>query len=450
MDFISNRDPQIRDMLKTIGVNNIDELFQDIPQKLKIPAPLEDDGLSEYEGLEMMKKLAGKNIYSQFENYLGAGAYEHHVPALVGAICSKSEFLTAYTPYQAEASQGMLQAIFEFQSAICALTGLDVANASLYDGASACAEAMLMSLRYHKERKKVLVAENLHPHYREVVTQYLLSHHTQIEWIPFKQDGSLDLGKLESLNDDDTAAVLMAYPNFFGGIDPLKEACTIVKSTNALAIVCANPLVYGLYASAKELGADIAVGDAQPLGLPLQFGGPYVGYMACKEELVRQLPGRLVGETVDAQGRRGFVLTLQAREQQIRREKATSNICTNQALAALAVLITILWYGKKGFSKLALMNFQKASYLKANLAKIPSIVMMGNRPTFNEFAYKIPLPFEKIFEAFRTQGIEPGLRLQDYYPQYQGYLLTAVTEIKSQEQLDQYIRVVKSLAEGIS
>ncbi len=445
MDFISNKDQQIREMLLEIGAKTIEELFREIPQKLRLAAPLEDDGLSEYEGLQLMEKIAAKNTYPAFENYLGAGAYEHHVPALVSAICAKSEFLTSYTPYQAEASQGMLQAIFEFQSVICALTGLDVANASLYDGASACAEAMLMSLRYHKDRNKVLIAETVHPHYREVVQQYLHSHQIQIELIPFRQDGHLDLQKYNELIDDKVAAVLVSYPNFFGIIDDIKSVSTQAKSLDALTIVCANPLVYGLYASAHELGADIAVGDCQSLGLPLQFGGPYVGYIACREKLVRQLPGRIVGETKDSQGRHGYVLTLQAREQHIRREKATSNICTNQALAALAVLIGILWYGKQGLPKLALTNFQRATYLKAELEKIPGVQTMGNAPIFNEFAYKLPIPIEVVLDQFRSHGIAAGVDLGRYYPQLKGFLLTAVTEVKTQEQLDRYIDITKKI-----
>lgn len=445
MDFIANKDPQIQEMLKVVGVNSIDELFAAIPKKLRLAAPETDDGLSEYEGLRLMENLAAKNTYATFDNYLGAGAYEHHVPALVNAICSKSQFLTSYTPYQAETSQGMLQAIFEYQSAICALTGLDVSNASLYDGASACAEAILMSLRLHKDRNKVIIAESLHPHYREVVKQYLSSHHTTIELIPFHSDGRLDFQKFQELIDDQTASVLLSYPNFFGVIDDIKIVSAYAKSKGALTIVCANPLVYGLYASAKEIGADIAVGDGQSLGLPLQYGGPYVGYMACREEFVRQLPGRLVGETIDTKGRRGYVLALQTREQHIRREKATSNICTNQALAALAALIGLLWYGKNGLPKLALTNYQRAAYLKDHLEKIPGIQKMGDAPFFNEFAYKFPVPIEKVQQVFRAQGIEPGVNLGKYFPQMNHFLLTAVTETKSQEQLDHYINIAKTI-----
>lgn len=445
MDFISNKDAQTQEMLKAIGIQSIDELFQVVPEKLRLSAPTDDDGMSEYEGLCLMERLAAKNTFSTFENYLGAGAYEHHVPAIVSAICSKSEFLTSYTPYQFEASQGMLQAIFEFQSAICALTGLDVSNASLYDGASACAEAMLMSLRCNKEKNKVLVASNLHPHYREVVQLYLKKDGIVIEWIPILENGNLDLQKFKKLVDTNTAAVLFSYPNFFGSVEDLKPLSQFAKAQGALTVICANPLVYGIYASAKEMGADIAVGDCQPFGLPLQFGGPYVGYMACREELVRQMPGRIVGETLDNKGRKGFVLTLQAREQYIRREKATSNICTNQALAALAALVSILWYGKNGIRELALTNFQRSTYLRENLRKIPGVEILNAGACFNEFAFKVPLNVESIQQQFREQGIEPGVNLGLFYSEFKNYLLVAVTETKSQTQLDTYISIVKKM-----
>lgn len=446
MDFISNQEIQIKEMLHTLGVENIESLFQAIPRNLLLPRPTVDDGLSEYEGLQLMHKLASKNTYHQFDNYLGAGAYEHHVPALVSAICSKSEFLTSYTPYQPEVSQGMLQAIFEFQSAICAMTGLSVSNASLYDGASACAEALLMSLRYHKGRNKVVIAETLHPHYLETIKLYLKSHHTTIEYIPFLPDGSLDLETIPQLIDDKTAAVLIPTPNFFGVIDPIQQVSDYAKTKGVLTIVCANLLVYGLYASAKELGADIAIGDCQPFGLPLQFGGPYAGYIACQENLIRQLPGRIVGETVDTQGRRGFVLTFQAREQNIRREKATSNICTNQSLAALASLVALLWYGKKGVKELALTNYQRTAYLKDHLEKIPLVEMMGNQPFFNEFAIKFPANVEEVRQVFRSNHIEPGVELGQFFPHLKGFFLVAVTETKSQKQLDHYIAITESLS----
>lgn len=432
-------------MLLAINASSIDDLFCDVPQTLKLAKQTQDDGLSEFEGMQLMKTIAKKNNFTKYESYLGAGAYEHHVPAIVGAISSKSEFLTSYTPYQPEASQGMLQAIFEFQSSICALTGMDVSNASLYDGATACAEAMLMALRLNPNRNKVIVSKSLHPHYAAVVEQYLSSHNTKIDWIPFKEDGSLDLAAANRLFDSNTAAVLVAYPNFFGVIDDIASVASQAKKCGALSILSANPLVYGLYASAAELGVDVAVGDTQPFGLPLQFGGPYVGYIACRSSLVRQLPGRLVGETVDLNGKRAFVLTLQAREQHIRREKATSNICTNQALAALASLVAIFWYGNNGVKELALTNYQRAAYLNSHLKAMSGIKMMGDAPFFNEFAVNFGMPFDKVEELYRKEGILPGVDLGRFYPQMNGWILVAVTETKSKDQLDRYLQVAEKL-----
>jgi glycine dehydrogenase subunit 1 len=443
MDFVSNQKPQLEKMLKAIGVSDVDALFASIPPHLKCAPILRDDGLSEYEGMRHMEALASKNTYPFLDNYLGAGSYEHHVPPLVQAICSKSEFLTAYTPYQPEASQGMLQSIFEYQSAICALTGMEVSNASLYDGASACAEALLMSLRTQKGKNHILIAETLHPHYRAVVEQYLECQDVVIETIPFDVDGSLNLDFLQQHLSDQTAAVLLSYPNFFGVIDPIEKVSSLVKKVGALLVLSANPLVYGLYRSAGELEVDIAVGDCQPFGLPLQFGGPYAGYIACRQSLIRQLPGRIVGETVDKEGRRGFVLTLQAREQHIRREKATSNICTNQALAALSSLIALLWYGKKGVAALAKGNYQRANYLRNELKKLSMVSLFSEASHFNEFVIEFKEPLETLLPRFRRAGIEPGLPLSRYFPSFQNHLLVAVTETKSKKHLDRYLEVIK-------
>ncbi len=445
MDFIANREPQIHAMLRTLGITSVDALFEAIPDVLKIPRPLKDDGMSEFEGMRWMEKLAAKNTFSQFENYLGAGAYEHHIPAIVGAICSKSEFLTSYTPYQAEASQGMLQIIFEFQSSMCALTGFEVANASVYDGASACAEALLMALRLQKGRDRVLIAESLNPHYRRVVNQYLSPQPCKIDSIPFDQEGNLRLDVLETKMDENGAALLIQSPNFFGNFENVLQAAKIVKDKGGLIILCANPLVYGYALSAKDQGADIAVGDCQPFGLSLSFGGPYVGYMACDQILMRQLPGRLVGETKDGNGKRGFVLTLQAREQHIRREKATSNICTNQALAALANLVTMIWYGPEGLKELARTNFQRASYLKKQLSGLQHLKVWNKGTTFNEFVIECQVPLPHLLKTFRKASIEPGVPMKVYFPHLSQCLLVAVTETKSLEQLNRYIEIASIL-----
>lgn len=423
-------------MLKVLGIASVEELFSAVPKNLLLPRPSEDDGLSECEGMKLIKELAAKNSFAAHESFLGAGAYEHHVPALVASVCSKSEFLTSYTPYQAEASQGVLQAMFEYQSAICALTGMDVSNASLYDGASACAEAVLMALRLNRGRTNILISRSLHPHYRAVIEQYASAHSVNIQEIPFKPDGALDMR--EKITEQ-TAAVLIQSPNFFGVIEDAAPIAAAAKEAGALLILCANPLSYGLLASAKELDADIAVGDGQPFGIPLQFGGPYVGYMACRQEFVRQLPGRIVGETVDAEGKRGYVLTLQAREQHIRREKATSNICTSQTLASIACLVAMLWYGKEGLRKLALTNYQRANYLKNALQPFPQ------GPCFNEFRLAFSHPMDIVLNRFRSYGIEPGLDLSRYFPELAGQLLVCATETKTKEQLDRYIACAKTL-----
>ncbi|MCE2982237.1 MAG: aminomethyl-transferring glycine dehydrogenase subunit GcvPA [Parachlamydia sp.] len=442
MDFISNKAPQIMAMLAALNIRDISELFKAIPASLALPPPSVDDGLSEYEGMRWMEELAAKNTFPDFDNYLGAGAFEHHQPALTAAICAKSEFLTSYTPYQAEASQGMLQIIFEFQTAICRLTGLDAANASVYDGASACAEALLMAIRYQK-KQKVLVAENIHPHYLGVIKQYLKNQPAEIELVSYLPGGRLNEEELESRLGSDVAAVLIQSPNFFGSLEEGKRVAKLAHEKGALLIQCADPLSYALFSSAAEQEADIAVGDCQPFGLHLGFGGPYAGYMACRKELIRQLPGRIVGETLDTEGRRGYVLTLQAREQHIRREKATSNICTNQALAALASLATLLWYGKKGLHKLACANYQRAAYLQKHLETIPDLQLWSSQPVFNEFVIDFKRPLDEVLPVFRKAGIEPGVSLSRFFPHLSTHVLTAVTETKNQSQLDRYIETAK-------
>jgi len=422
MDFISNSEIQVAEMLKTLGISSVDELWSAIPLALRRPRPPSDDGMSEFEGLQMMEKLAAENTILDYTCYLGAGAYEHHVPAVVSSLTSRGEFLTSYTPYQAEASQGLLQAMFEFQTAICALTGMEVANASVYDGANAMAEAALMALRLQKGREEIVLGEQIHPHYRAVVEQY-----TRYQGVTFSQTLS-----------SQTAAVIVQSPNYWGEIVDVRAIVQAAKRVGALVIQCANPLAYGLFETPGETGVDIAVGDAQPFGIPLQFGGPYVGYMACRKEYVRQLPGRIVGETTDTEGKRGYVLTLQAREQHIRREKATSNICTNQALAALASWITMAWYGKKGIPALALTNYQRAAYLKQQLASLPGITVNSNSSHFNEFTVQFAKPISNVIAHFEKHFILPGVVDQDR-------LIVAVTETKSKEQLDRYVEVARGL-----
>lgn len=445
MDFVANQKEQIDEMLKVIGVDSIDALFAAIPSALRRARPTEDDGLSEFEGLQLMEALSKENRYLDYDAYLGGGAYEHHVPAIVSAICSKSEFMTSYTPYQAEISQGMLQAIFEFQSAVCALTGMDVSNASVYDAASACAEAALMALRQKKGRSKILMAKTVHPHVQSVVKLYTEGAEANVVIIDMNAEGLLCETSLLRELDEKAACLLLQSPNFLGAIEDVTRFRKAAEKCGALTILSANPMSFGIYASGGDLGVDIVAGDMQPFGLPLQFGGPYAGYLACKQELLRQLPGRIVGETVDTEGSRGFVLTLQAREQHIRRDKATSNICTNQALAALACLVGVLWYGKQGVRDVALANFKRASYLREELKKLPHVTVIGPAPIFNEFAVRFDAPSDRVQSHFAQSGILPGVPLGGFSPELADAFLVAATETKTVEQLDRYVDAAKGV-----
>lgn len=418
MDFAANKKEQIDKQLKVIGLS-FEELIQAIPLSLQKKAPEEDDGLSEMEGYEKIKSLGQLNSFNEYKNYLGGGAYEHYIPAIVQAITSKSGFLTSYTPYQGEASQGYLQAIFEYQTAMANLTDMEVANASAYDGASALAEAVIMAIRINPDKKKVIFSDKINPLYMGVVDQYLAA----VPYVKIVTD------QVEKEIDQDTAAIVFQSPNYLGIIEDLENIKNI--KGDALFILSANPMSFGLYKTPGELGVDIAVGDTQPFGIPLQFGGPYAGYIATKKSYVRQLPGRIVGETVDTEGRRGFVLALQTREQHIRRDKATSNICTNQALMALSTLVTLLWYGKEGIKELALTNFRRAMYLKTELEKLGFKTF--SKPIFNEFWVGI-----SNRDAFRKEKIEPGIP-------FNNGLIVTVTETKTKEDLDHYLKVARSL-----
>lgn len=435
MDFISNSEFQIREMLTEMGLKSIEELFSAIPSKIKLPPLHCDDGLSELEGMRLIEKLGRKNTFSEFTSYLGAGSYAHHIPAIVPFIASKSEFLTSYTPYQAEASQGSLQVIYEYQSAINALTGMQASNASVWDGAIACAEGVLMAARIKPERKKFLIADTLNPSYFAVIEQYTKNSHLEILKIPFKESGQLDLEVFKQLNSAEVVGILVQSPNLLGVIEDMKEIVKISKSYEALTLQCANPLSYGLYESPGALGVDIAVGDLQPLGLSLNFGGPYAGYMATKAEFMRQLPGRIAGKTKDSIGKTAYTLVLQAREQHIRREKALSNICTNQALCALSSLVTLLWYGKNGLIELAKTNFKRASYLKSILKN----TLEG--PIFNEFTWKLEKPLPEVLDHFRKAGIEPGWPC----PLLENHLVISVTELKTKQELDRFAEVAYGL-----
>lgn len=424
-------------MLDTIGESNVQELFSDIPESVQFKGEYKIKAAkSETALLKEMTRLAGKNADLRANtSFLGAGVYDHYMPVIVDHVLSRSEFYTAYTPYQPEISQGELQAIFEFQTMICELTGMDVANSSMYDGGTALAEAAMLSTGQTK-KKRVLISSAVHPESKEVVKTYAKGQYIEVVEIP-QQDGVTDLAALQELMDDSIAAVIVQYPNFFGRVEPLKELEEIIHSQKAMFVVSSNPLALGALTPPGKFGADIVVGDAQPFGIPTAFGGPHCGYFAVTEKLMRKVPGRLVGQTTDDQGRRGFVLTLQAREQHIRRDKATSNICSNQALNALAASVAMTALGKKGVKEMALQNIQRAHYAKKALQeKGLELVFAG--PSFNEFVIKLAKPVKEVNQALLQKGIIGGYDLGRDYPELPHHMLVAVTELRTKEEIDTF------------
>ncbi|MGB9627674.1 MAG: aminomethyl-transferring glycine dehydrogenase subunit GcvPA, partial [Thermodesulfobacteriota bacterium] len=385
--FLPHTEEDVQEMLKTIGVKRLEDLFEVIPEKcrlsslLNLPAPLSEPDL-----IEHLRHLQSP-LYTCF---LGGGAYYHFIPSVVSHLISRSEFYTAYTPYQPEISQGTLQAIFEYQTLMCQLTGMEVSNASMYDGASSLAEAVLMAYRITK-RKRVLISQSLHPDYRRVIQTYLDPNQQEIMWVPYQRDeGRIDEQVLSHLLDKDVSAIVIQSPNFFGVIEDLHPIVEKVHQAGALAIVgFSEAIAYGILAPPGSVGADIVAGEGQSLGIPLSYGGPYLGIFTTRERFVRNMPGRLVGETVDLEGQRGFVLTLATREQHIRRERATSNICTNEGLCALMATIFLSCLGKEGLKELAEMNLSKAEYAKKVSSQIRGCKLNFNAPTFNEFVLKI-------------------------------------------------------------
>ncbi|WP_461200561.1 aminomethyl-transferring glycine dehydrogenase subunit GcvPA [Anoxybacillus sp. TBDG-1] len=426
-------------MLQTIGVQSIDELFADIPESVRFQGEYNiKPAKSEPELMKELMALAAKNAdMKTYTSFLGAGVYDHYIPTIVDHVISRSEFYTAYTPYQPEISQGELQAIFEFQTMICELTGMDVANSSMYDGGTALAEAALLS-GAHTKKKKVLLSNAVHPEYRDVVKTYAKGPGLEIVEIPYK-NGVTDVDALQKEMDEDVACVIVQYPNFFGQIEPLKEMEPIAHGHKGMFVVASNPLALGVLTPPGQFGADIVVGDAQPFGIPMQFGGPHCGYFAVKSALMRKIPGRLVGQTTDEEGRRGFVLTLQAREQHIRRDKATSNICSNQALNALAASVAMTALGKKGVKEMATMNIQKAHYAKEAFVNHGfDVVFTGS--FFNEFVVRLNKPVAEVNKKLLEKGIIGGYDLGRDYPELQNCMLIAVTELRTKEEIDTLVK----------
>jgi glycine dehydrogenase subunit 1 len=446
--FIPNTDADRAAMLKTIGVAAVDDLFYDVPASARDPQlPKVPRALSELELSREMAIMAGRNA-NLVENacFLGAGAYNHFIPATVPHLVFRSEFYTAYTPYQAEISQGTLQTIFEYQSMICDLTGMDAANASHYDGATAAAEAAILAINQLHGRDKVLVCPTLHPEYRATIRTYLEGQGVEIV-------GDEDTRKtfeemLDEHLDDKTACVIVANPDFLGQMRELKSAADRVHAAGALFIVSAYPISLGLYKAPGEYGADVVVGEGQPLGNPIAFGGPYLGIFATKEKYIRRMAGRLVGQTNDTQGRRGFVLTLQAREQHIRREKATSNICTNQALNALAACVYLSTLGKSGLRQVAELCYHKAHYAARKINALPGYRVNLQQEFFNEFVVECPRPVAEINAALRERKIIGGYDLSKDYPHLGNAMLVAVTEMNTREQIDAFAKTLGEMKRG--
>lgn len=433
---LTEKDKQ--EMLQTIGAKSIGELFGDVPSDILLNRDLNiAEGEAETTLLRRLNRIASKNITKETHtSFLGAGVYDHYAPSVVDAMISRSEFYTAYTPYQPEISQGELQAIFEFQTLICELTDMDVANSSMYDGMTSFAEACILAFSQTK-KNKIVVSKGLHYHALQVLHTYAKTR-KEFEVVEIDLDGTVtDLKKLEAAVDDETAAVAVQYPNFYGSIEDLEKIHSFIEDKKALFIVYANPLALGLLTPPGSFGADIVVGDTQPFGIPAQFGGPHCGYFATTKKLMRKVPGRLVGQTQDDEGNRGFVLTLQAREQHIRRDKATSNICSNQALNALASSIAMSALGKQGIYDIAVQNIEHANYAKQQFIKKGFEVLDGT--SFNEFVVKFDKPIQQVNEELVKYNIIGGFDLGVVSDDFKNHMLIAVTELRTKDEIDTFV-----------
>ncbi|HDF2010363.1 TPA: aminomethyl-transferring glycine dehydrogenase subunit GcvPA [Staphylococcus aureus] len=433
---LTEKDKQ--EMLQTIGAKSIGELFGDVPSDILLNRDLNiAEGEAETTLLRRLNRIASKNITKETHtSFLGAVVYDHYAPSVVDAMISRSEFYTAYTPYQPEISQGELQAIFEFQTLICELTDMDVANSSMYDGMTSFAEACILAFSQTK-KNKIVVSKGLHYQALQVLHTYAKTR-KEFEVVEIDLDGTVtDLKKLEAAVDDETAAVAVQYPNFYGSIEDLEKIHSFIEDKKALFIVYANPLALGLLTPPGSFGADIVVGDTQPFGIPAQFGGPHCGYFATTKKLMRKVPGRLVGQTQDDEGNRGFVLTLQAREQHIRRDKATSNICSNQALNALASSIAMSALGKQGIYDIAVQNIEHANYAKQQFIKKGFEVLDGT--SFNEFVVKFDKPIQQVNEELVKYNIIGGFDLGVVSDDFKNHMLIAVTELRTKDEIDTFV-----------
>lgn len=441
--YIPNTDRQQKDMLAELGLESIEDLFRDIPADVRLAGKMEiPEALPEMELVRHMRELAGKNNHlDEYTGFLGAGAYDHYIPSVVNHILARQEFYTAYTPYQPEISQGTLQAIFEYQTMICELTGLEVANASMYDGATALAEAVAMACRA-TGRREVLVAKTVHPENRAVLRTYGRFNGSQIVEVGYN-DGRINLAELEARISVNTAAVVVQSPNFFGIIESLREVGEVAHKHKALFIAGVDPVSLAILKAPGELGADIVVGEGQSLGNPLSFGGPYLGFFATTEKLMRRMPGRIAGQTTDKYGSRGFVLTIQTREQHIRREKATSNICSNQALNALAATVYLSIMGKQGLQEVATLSLQKAHYAFTRLTQSGKFQAAFSAPFFKEFVVKSREPVADLNRRLLDQKIIGGYQLGRDYPELADGWLVAVTEKRTKKEIDYLVKIVE-------
>ncbi len=436
------------EMLATIGIESIDELLGAIPEQILYPRLDLKPALTELEAEREMTRLASQNTVVDAENFfLGAGSYRHYIPATVNQLLLRGEIFTAYTPYQPEVAQGTLQVIYEFQSLVAELMGLDIANASLYDGATAVAEAIIMAVAASKSRHKVVLSGTLHPHYRQVVETYNHGTETSVSYLPMPTSGfKTSPADIAAAIDDQTAAVVIQYPNFYGTIEDIRGVASICAEHGASLVVATYPLPMTLLKSPGELGADIATAEGQSLGIASGFGGPYLGLLAAKERFVRLMPGRLSGMTTDETGQRGFVLTLQTREQHIRRDKATSNICTNQGLMATAATIHMSLLGKKGLREVAQTSYSNAHYLASEVGSIPGFSVANDGQFFNEFVASTPVPANHLVSEMAERGIVPGYDLGAVDPALDHSLLMATTELQSRESIDRFVAALAANA----
>ncbi|WP_040212751.1 aminomethyl-transferring glycine dehydrogenase subunit GcvPA [Clostridium polynesiense] len=441
--YMPNTENDKKEMLKAIGVDSVEELFRDIPKDVKLNRELNlPDSYSEIEVRRAMGEMAKKNKSTEdLTCFLGAGSYDHYIPSAIKHLVSRSEFYTAYTPYQPEISQGTLQGVFEYQSMICNLTGMDVSNVSMYDGPTAAAEGAILA-SVSTRRKKVLVSKTVNPETRKVLKTYLSFRNVEYTEIPEK-DGVTDLETLQNSIDGDTAGVLIQYPNFFGIVEEIKEIEKLIHNNKSLLLMSVDPIALGTLKSPGELGADIVVGEGQALGGSMNFGGPTLGFMTVTTKLMRKMPGRIVGETVDVDGKRAFVLTLQAREQHIRREKATSNICSDQTLNSIAAAIYMASLGKKGIKEVANQCLQKSHYAYNQLIKTGKFKPLFNKPFFKEFALKTEKSVEEINAKLLEKGILGGFNLEKTDYDYGNAVLISVTEQRSREEIDKFVEIME-------